>query len=354
MMRDIAVKPGGRGDNLNIHITNIYGQSFTSTALKAQNRVAEVARTMGYKELGIYSYDMNSDSPEMLHSRIDGIFASVGYGDIVIFQYPAWNGTGFDEIFVRRLKNYKGLKLIFFVHDIPSLMFENNRYLLGRQIEILNLAEVVILPSQAMAEFLVSHGMTVKKIVIQKMWDFPIPVDGTIRPEFRKVINFAGNPESWKFGFVKEWKYDQVELRVTAQEDEWANGRNVSFLGWFNNDIFLVNALRKSGGFGLVWTDNDYWSEYMMLNANYKISAYLAAGIPVIVNNRIAERETILRKNLGVAVDSLDEAVSKVENMNKAQYNKMADNVAAFSGLIRENYFAKKLLTDAMFKLLYD
>ena len=158
MMRDIAVKPGGRGDNLNIHITNIYGQSFTSTALKAQNRVAEVARTMGYKELGIYSYDMNSDSPEMLHSRIDGIIASVGYGDIVIFQYPAWNGTGFDEIFVRRLKNYKGLKLIFFVHDIPSLMFENNRYLLGRQIEILNLAEVVILPSQAMAEFQIGRA----------------------------------------------------------------------------------------------------------------------------------------------------------------------------------------------------
>lgn len=337
---------------MNIHITNIYGQSFTSTALKAQNRAAETARTMGCKELGIYSYDMDSDSPEALHSRIDGIIASVGYGDVVIFQYPAWNSTGFDEAFVHRLKQYKGLKLIIFAHDIPSLMFENNRYLLSRQIAILNQAESVILPSQGMADFLASQGMTVKKTVIQKMWDFPVPVDSTITPEFRKVIHFAGDPESWKFGFVKEWKYDQVELRVTAQKGDWAEGKNISFLGWFNDDIFLADALRKGGGFGLVWTDHDYWSEYMALNANYKISAYLAAGLPVIVNNRIAEKETIIRKNLGMAVDSLDEAVSRVENMSKAQYHKMTGDVALFSNLIRENYFTKRLLADAIFELL--
>lgn len=339
---------------MNIHITNIYGQSFTSTALKAQNRVAEVARSMGVKELGIYFYDMNSDSSEMLYSRIDGIIASVGYEDVVIFQYPAWNGTVFDEVFVHQLKRYKGLKLIFFVHDIPSLMFENNRYLLNRQITLLNQAEVVILPSKRMADFLISQGMTVKKTVIQKMWDFPVPIDSTIIPQFRKVINFAGNPDSWKFGFVKEWNYDTVELRVTAKEGDWAKGKNVSFLGWFNDDVLLTNALRESGGFGLIWTNNDYWSEYMALNANYKISAYLAAGIPVIVNNRIAENETIIRKNLGLSVNSLNEAVSKVENMSKVQYKKMVDNVAVFSSLIRENYFVKRLLTDAIFKLLYD
>lgn len=339
---------------LNIHITNIYGQVYTSTALKAQNRVAEVARTMGCKELGIYFYDMNSDSSETLYSRMDGIMASVGYGDVVIFQYPAWNGTGFDEVFVHRLKQYRGLKLIIFVHDIPSLMFENNRYLLSRQIALLNQAEVVILPSQRMADFLISQGMTVKKTVIQRMWDFPIPIDWTIRPQFRKVINFAGNPDSWKFGFVKEWNYDTVELKVTAKEGNWAKEKNIGFLGWFNDDVLLTNALRKSGGFGLVWSNNDYWSDYMTLNANYKISAYLASGIPVIVNNRIAEKDTIIYKNLGVAVDSLDEAVYKVENMNKLQYNKMVENVAVFSDLIQESYFTKKLLTNAVFKLLYD
>lgn len=339
---------------MNVHITNLYGQSFTSTALKAQNRVTEFAKQLNYKELGIYSYNVNADSPQALSSRLDGIIASVGYGDIVIFQYPTWNHISFDEAFIRRLGLYRGLRKIIFVHDIPSLMFESNRYLLGRQISFLNQADLVILPSQRMADFLSSEGLTVKKTVIQKMWDFPVAIDQTVVPKFRKVINFAGNPDSWKFGFVKEWNYNTVELKVTADKGEWAREKNIDFLGWFNDDTFLVNALRHSGGFGLVWSDNTYWCEYMKLNANYKLSAYLAAGIPVIVNSSIAESDTIVGKNLGMAVDSLDEAVSKVEYMDETQYNGMIANVAVFSDLIREGYFAKRVLTDAVFELLYD
>ena len=90
------------------------------------------------------------------------------------------------------------------------------------------------------------------------------------------------------------------------------------------------------------------------MNANYKCSAYLAAGIPVIVSNDIAERDTVVRKNLGLAVDSLDEAVSKVANMNERLYQDMVAGVQVFSNLIREGYFTRKCLTDAVFKLLYD
>lgn len=92
----------------------------------------------------------------------------------------------------------------------------------------------------------------------------------------------------------------------------------------------------------------------MALNANYKISAYLAAGIPVIVSNHIAEKETIVRKNLGFAVDSLNEAVDKVNKMSEAEYSEMVANVAIYSNLIREGYFTKRLLIEAVFKLLYD
>lgn len=340
---------------MRVHITNIYGQHPTSTALKAQNRMARVAvENLGFNELGIYSYDMSADSPEMLRTRLDGIIASVSYGDIVIFQFPTWNAFKFDEALLRQLNCYPGLKKVTFVHDMVSLMFESNRYLLSSEIQFMNQTDLVIVPSQRMADFLRSEGLTVEKMVIQRIWDFPVSIDRSVKPKYRRVINFSGNPELDKFKFAKEWNYDAVELRVTADQADWAQGKNIRFLGWFNDDTFLVNALRHSGGFGLVWSEDLYTSEYMKMNANYKFSAYLAAGIPVIVNNCIAERDTVIRKNLGLAVDSLDEAVERVAAMSPAEYDKMVDDIAVFSELVRQSYFAKKALTDAVFKVLYD
>lgn len=340
---------------MQVHITNIYGLVSVSAALQAQNRAVDIATKMlGFKELGIYCYDINTDTNENLSRRLDGIIASVKFGDTVVFQFPTWNGIRFDKAIVERLNAYRGLKKIFFIHDIPPLMFEGNRYLLEQYIDFYNQADVVILPSQKLADFLYSNGFTVEKIVCYRIWDFPVTIDQTVAPEFKRVINFSGDPDLPKFEFVKEWNHDTVELKVTAEKGDWAKGKNISFLGWFNHDISLLTALRRSGGFGLVWSSDSYWREYMKMNANYKLSAYLAAGIPVIVSNDIAERNTIVRKNLGLAVDSLDEAVSKIEKMDKKQYDDMAANVAEFSNLLREGFFTRKCLIDAVFQLLYD
>ena len=72
------------------------------------------------------------------------------------------------------------------------------------------------------------------------------------------------------------------------------------------------------------------------------------------MSSEIPEKDTIIRKNLGLVVDSLDEAVERVAAITQEEYNKMVDDVAVFSNLIRDSYFAKKVLTDAVFKLLYD
>lgn len=342
---------------MRVHITTIHGMRYTDTALKAQNRAVRIAQEyLHYNELGIYKYPVHTDSHQMLMARLDGINASISNGDIVVFQFPTWNALEFDEALLKRLKLYKGLRIIIWVHDMQSLMFESNRYLLKRQIEILNQANLLILPSQNMADFLRSEGLTVEKIVLQKMWDFPVTVDYIFTPKFKKIINFAGRPipKTHKWDFLKEWNYKAVELRITGEKEDWAQGKNISFMGWFNDDTLMVNALRKSGGFGLLWSEDPYWCEYMKLNANYKLSAYLAAGIPVVVNSCIAEKDTIVRKNLGLVVDSLDEAVERIANMSEEEYNKMVADVAVFSELIRQGYFTKKVLTDAVYKLLYD
>lgn len=340
---------------MNIHITNIYGLG--GTAGKAAQNVTAIAKnTLHYNELGIYRYPFASDSAEMLRTRMDGIIASVAHGDIVIFQSPTWNDIQFDEAFMKKLSTYRELKKIIFIHDVPPLMFENGKTGLARYIALYNQADLIITPSQAMADFLRSNGLSVEKLVFQQMWDFPVSIDKSITPSFQRRIHFIANVTSINRPFARDWNYDNVQLSVTANESEcnWAQGKNIGFLGWFRSDELLVNELRKQGGFGLVWHDDPWWVEYMKLNAGYKIGTYLAAGIPVIVSGSKAEKDIIIRNNLGLVVDSIDEAVERISDMNENTYNQMVHDVEQFSELIRGGYFTRKLLIDAVFQLIHD
>ena len=61
-----------------------------------------------------------------------------------------------------------------FVQDVPPLMFELNYYLMPKYISMYNKAEVIVVPSEKMYFKLVEEGLTVKKYVVQKMWDFTV------------------------------------------------------------------------------------------------------------------------------------------------------------------------------------
>lgn len=337
---------------MRVHISKIYG--YIGTGAKRQEMVTAIAkRDLHFDELGIYRYLVESDTPEMLRARLDGILASLFYGDIVIIQSPTWNGLSFDEFLMRLLGAYRDVGKIMFIHDVPPLMSESYRPFLQRYINLYNQADLIIVPSQKMFDVLREHGLTVKKIVVHKIFDYVASVDETIKPVFRKVVNLAGNP-NWdpELEFCKNWKPDNVQLAVTADSGDWAQGKNISFLGWFNNDNSLVNALRKSGGFGLLWYEDLSWTEYNKMNAHYKLSACLAAGLPVIVPVGTAEQDTIVHKNLGFAAASLEEAADRIEHMEEEEYRKMAENVEKFSYLLREGYFTRKALTDAVSQLL--
>ncbi len=338
---------------MKVHITNAYGA--IGTWVKAQNAVAEIAKgNFHFNELGIYHYSIKADTSEMLRVRLDGILASVSLKDVVIIQSPTWNDFAFDERLMRSLNAYGGLKKVIFIHDVVPLMNESWKTLLKRYIDHYNQADLIIAPTQAMVDFLRIKGLKVEKTVIQRMWDCTASVDNTVPPPFRRVINFAGNPNiDPKFAFVKDWNHSDVSLAVTVDNGDWANGRNVNFLGWFHNDHLLANALRKSGGFGLLWSEDPYWREYMKKNAAYKLSNYLAAGIPVIIPPDMAEEDMIIRKNLGLVVNSLDEAADRVAHISEDEYKKMVKNVECFSCLLRDGYFTKKALTDAVFQLFY-
>lgn len=338
---------------MKVHITNLYGMAYNSVAQISQQMVAKIGEeNFHFNELGIYQYYDPNESEQALSSRFDGILASVGNGDVIIFQTPTWNTNEWEIGFFNRTFVYSNLKRIIFVHDVIPLMFGSNYYLLDRFIDMYNRADLLILPSQVMADYLRQHGLTTEKILIQHMWDHPCQIASSIQPTNQKKISFIGNVEK-KTQSLMKWDDPDVQLQVFSSSADWGTNRNIAFHGW-QDDSVLLNTLRVIGGFGLLWGDKEDWVKYMRLNASYKLSTYLAAGLPVIIPSTTPEVATIKGKHLGLVCDNLGETIERVKTMSDQEYNQMRDAVANFSPLIRDGYFTKHLLADAVYQVLYD
>ncbi|MFS1664256.1 sugar transferase [Streptococcus sp. zg-JUN1979] len=326
---------------MRVYLTNINGMA--GAAQIGQNMVTDLAVSMGYRELGIYAYNMHADSEGELNKRLDGILASLRQGDVVILQLPTWNSTAFDERLLHRIKLF-GVKVVIFIHDVVPLMFASNFYLMDRVIAMYNQADVLIAPSQAMIDRLKELGLETSKVVLQRLWDNPTPLPMQ-EARFKACLHFPGNPD--RFPFMRDWQYDvplysyghYADLPDTVVQNPWQS-----------NDE-LIRSL-SAGGFGLVWMA-EHDKAYMKLYCPYKLGTFLAAGIPVIVERGIANQDLIEQNGLGLVVDSLEEAVGRIKAMSEETYQTLVANVRAFNPLVREGYFTRRLLTEAIFKV-YD
>lgn len=326
---------------MRVYITNLNGHAASSTAQFCQNMVTDVAQSLGYREMAIHAYRMDADTPEELSKRLDGIVAGLRYGDVVIFQTPTWNTTAFDEKLMAKLRAYQ-IKIVIFIHDVVPLMFAGNYYLMDRTIAYYNQADVIVAPSQQMIDNLKRHGLTVEKTIIQGMWDHPTSIP-QLPAVFKKEIHFPGSPE--RFSFVKSWEYD-VQLNLYASQGTQLPDK-VKHFPYRPDEQLLIEM--SAGGFGLVWMD-DHDKEYQTLYCPYKLGAFVAAGIPVIIQRGLANQEIVEKNGLGMIVDTLEEAVERIESMSAEEYQRMVGRVRSFSSLIRQGFFTRKLLTDAVFE----
>ncbi|UFK65170.1 sugar transferase [Limosilactobacillus reuteri] len=333
---------------MKINITNLYGMANTSTAQAAQNVTAQLAKDQGANELAIYRYNVASDSPEQLRVRIDGINASLQMGDIVIFQLPTWNGLEFERQYLNQLRLYQ-TRIVFFIQDVPPLMFSQNYADWMRPyVEFFNEADLLILPSENMAARLRAEGLTVDNIVYQHLWDHPT----TYQPEmaaFRRELTFLGSQS--RFPFTREWSY-QTRLRLFAADAQADPDQNIDYVG-FHPESALLPML--DGGFGLCWsidTPEQPERQYSHLNASYKLSTYLAAGLPVVANADIAAAELIKDRHLGLLAESLAEADQLVQNCTAEDYQRMAQNAKDYGYLLRNGYMFKRMLVEVVEKLL--
>lgn len=314
------------------------------TAEYAQVMVSDIAHQLGFRNMGIYFYNSREESDLSLNARYDGIIASISWGDIVFFQHPTWHPLKFEEGLINRIKSSGG-RVIIIVHDVIPLMFEYRRSELKYVINLYNSAEVLIVPSFVMKKYLQDNGVRENmKFMVQEIWDYTTDIQ-LQAPRFQKEIHFAGKPS--KFLFPNWWSFD-VPLKVYTSEE--CVGKNIQMMGWMDSEGLLLELAK--GGFGLVWYGGDYWHQYMKYNNTFKLSTYLAAGIPVIIPRGISNQYLIEKNHLGLVADSLEEAVEEVKNMEEADYQEYVRHVREFSSLIRSGYFTKKFLIDAVHMLM--
>lgn len=329
-----------------VHITNLFGMAPFSTAQIAQNMVADFAeKDLGFKEIGIFFYDNSGESQTEAWARYDGILASLATDDAIVLQTPTWNSVDWEAALVNRLNLYPELKKIMFIHDFPPLMFKNNAALVDKYIAIYNQADVIIAPTVGMVTALRARGMKVKKVVIQGMWDHAANFGSRNLPPFKKLINFAGNPS--KFNFLDDLDTSSIKLRLFSNDE--VDKPNTEVTGWMD-DAHLLMKLHDGGGFGLVWGNGEYLRDYMKIDCSYKESTYLAAGLPVIVRDENPSAQLISQNGLGIVVNTLDEAVSQINSMDEDTYDKMIAKVNQFGHLIRNGYFTKRALVEAVFQ----
>lgn len=332
---------------MRIHVTNVYGFSIRSTVLQSQHEVVDILKDLFDSEIGLFRYYNEEEPRNELSSRLDGIIARLNAGDIVIFQSPTWNGVDWDNALVDKIKLYGG-RVVFFIQDVPPIQFENNYFLMPYFIDMYNKAEVVVVPSEKMYQRLVEEGLTVKKYVVQKMWDFNVHMD-LHTPSFEKKLYFLGDVS--RFPFFQNWQYD-TPLHVFGNHKPDYDYSKVHFGGWLNKTELLLEL--SKGGFGLVWGNQENPKDepdYYKMNCSYKLASYLSAGIPVIVPDYLSNADFVKENNMGFVVSSLEEADKAIQECSEEKYSEMVSNVKNVQYLINNGYFTKKLFVDSLMKL---
>lgn len=332
---------------MRIHVTNVYGFSPRSVVQLSQHEVVDILKDLCDSEIGLFVYSYDKEPKNELSSRYDGIIARVTPGDVVIFQSPTWNIVDWDNGLVDRIKAYGG-KVVFFIQDVPPIQFENNYFLMPYFIDMYNKAELVIVPSERMYQRLVEEGLTVKKYVVQKMWDFNVHMD-LHTPSFERKLYFLGDVS--RFPFFQNWQYD-TPLHAFGNHNSDYDYSKVHFGGWLNKTELLLEL--SKGGFGLVWGNHEDPKDekaYYKMNCSYKLASYLSAGIPVIVPDYLSNADFVKEKGIGFVVSSLEEADEMIQNCTEDNYNQMVSNLKHVQYLINNGYFTKKLFVDTIMAL---
>ena len=152
------------------HITNLYNFNPNDTLATKQHRFTNVARSLGFYEMGIFSYPVETDTLSELGKRLDGIIAALEPEDVVFIQLPTRNGVIYENRLFNKIKQYSNTKIVLLLHDL-TMISESTEDEKEQYFSMFRQADMVVAPSLTSRALLQTHG--VSELLFMDNFDLP-------------------------------------------------------------------------------------------------------------------------------------------------------------------------------------
>lgn len=263
---------------------------------------------------------------------------------VLFFQYPNQSRL---PLLVNAAKKHS-CKVVLMVHDIDEIRgYDNKNY------SSLSKADLLIVHTPAMKEWVLERFPNMKCVVLG-IFDYlneevPEPENWN-----RENLIFAGNLS--KSAFLEE--LSEVEGDITfslygkGTPDRFNHPGKILYKGCVAPEILPGEIAPE--GFGLVWDGDSIdacsgnLGRYLQYNAPYKASCYLAAGLPLVVWEKMGIADFIVTNALGVKVASLRELPEVLKKISAADYAAMRKNISEVRKKLNTGYFTSQSVTEAL------
>lgn len=278
-------------------------------------------------------------------------------GDLLYIQFPFLQHSVFLRNLVKEL-NKKGIKLVAIIHDIESIRVVKRKdisklksfILLNEENAIFKWSTKLIVHNDRMKDFLRKKGVSANKLLSLGIFDYLIPKYDEQRMALRKIdltkpIIIAGTLRPHKAGYIYQLP---MSLRFNLYGVGYIKNRqqkNICYKGVFQPDELPYHL---EGSFGLVWDGNSpetcagVYGDYLRINSPHKLSLYLAAGVPVIVWEKSAMADFVVKSRCGFTINSLFEINVAIKNTNLKKYNFYKKNAQKIGVSMLKGCYTKK------------
>lgn len=251
---------------------------------------------------------------------------------------------------VYKIAKFKNCKIIPILEDIDVLRNPGNND--NHEIDLLKQAYMIISQNDAMSNFLLGKGVRCE-IISTSVLDFlsnTALVSSSAKSNIITIC-YGGNLALEQSGFIYELKPSK-KLRYKIYGGNLKrsiNNPSISYCGFFSADDCVHNII---GDWGLVWNgrslkiDNvDSKSTYYNYVTPHKFSMYALCGLPVIVYEKSAMADFVIKNKCGIIVNNLNEIEEKITKVSNNQYYEMKQNILKIGERASDGYYLKKAIS---------